>query len=203
MQTGTWLIPPQYSLWSDRFWNSEYGHAYPPQEGLINREEKSLRHIAMVAKFSDDSKPKIHFKSKFALFQTSFIWSYSFAFNLSNVGETIWIESERTVSEGFLFPRTKQIVGIIWYPYKAHLIQRKWKGFLSPGTKQTVRNSEVSLLSGYCPKAGFDCIITCMVTGLKSEDPVGRAAFKTAIWKTYWRHRVTGTEEQVGQKKRL
>ncbi|XP_073242754.1 PH domain-containing protein DDB_G0267786-like [Porites lutea] len=33
--------------------------------------------------------------------------------------------------------------------------------------------------------------------GLKSEDPVGRAAFKTAIWKTYWRHRVTGTEEQV------
>ena len=39
-----------------------------------------------------------------------------------------------------------------------------------------------------------------MVTGLKSEDPVGRAAFKTAIWKTYWRHRVTGTEEQVGKK---
>lgn len=33
--------------------------------------------------------------------------------------------------------------------------------------------------------------------GLKSEDPVGRAAFKTAIWKTYWRHRVGGTEEQV------
>ncbi|XP_074614947.1 PH domain-containing protein DDB_G0267786-like isoform X2 [Acropora palmata] len=33
--------------------------------------------------------------------------------------------------------------------------------------------------------------------GLKSEDPVGRAAFKTAIWKTYWRHRIGGTEEQV------
>ncbi|XP_015774464.1 PREDICTED: PH domain-containing protein DDB_G0267786-like isoform X2 [Acropora digitifera] len=33
--------------------------------------------------------------------------------------------------------------------------------------------------------------------GLKSDDPVGRAAFKTAIWKTYWRHRIGGTEEQV------
>ena len=73
MQTVTWLILPQYSLWSDRFWNSEYVHAYPPQEGLINREEKSLRHIALVAKFLDDSKLKIHFKSKFTLFQTSSI----------------------------------------------------------------------------------------------------------------------------------
>lgn len=33
--------------------------------------------------------------------------------------------------------------------------------------------------------------------GMKSEDPVGCAAFKTAIWKTYWRSRVEGTEEQV------
>ena len=33
--------------------------------------EKSLRHVAMVAKFLDDDKPKIHLKSKFALFQTS------------------------------------------------------------------------------------------------------------------------------------
>ena len=73
MQTVTWLILPQYSLWSDRFWNSEYGHAYPPQEGLINREEKSLRHIASVAKFLDDNNLKIHFKSKFTLFQTSSI----------------------------------------------------------------------------------------------------------------------------------
>jgi len=35
---------------------------------------------------------------------------------------------------------------------------------------------------------------------LKSDDPVGRAAFKTAIWKTYQRHRVGGTEEQVRRK---
>ena len=38
-----------------------------------NREEKSLRHVAMVATFLDENKPKIHLKSKFALFQTSSI----------------------------------------------------------------------------------------------------------------------------------
>ena len=36
-----------------------------------NREGKLLRHVVMVAKFLDDNKPKIHLKSKFALFQTS------------------------------------------------------------------------------------------------------------------------------------
>ena len=36
---------------------------------MYNREERSLRHVAMVAKFLDDNKPKIHF----ALFKTSLI----------------------------------------------------------------------------------------------------------------------------------
>ena len=40
------------------------------------REKKSLRHVAMVAKFLDDNKSKRHVKSRFALFQTS-----SFLFN--------------------------------------------------------------------------------------------------------------------------
>ena len=39
----------------------------------MNRQEKSLRHVAVVAKFLDDNKTKIHLKSKFALFQTSSI----------------------------------------------------------------------------------------------------------------------------------
>ena len=34
----------------------------------VNREEKSLGYVAMVAKFLNDNKPKIHLKSKFALF---------------------------------------------------------------------------------------------------------------------------------------
>ena len=38
---------------------------------VSNREEKSLRHVAMVAKFLDDNKPKIDLKREFALFQTS------------------------------------------------------------------------------------------------------------------------------------
>ena len=40
---------------------------------FFNREEKSLRHVAMAAKFVDDNKPKHHLKSGFALFQTSSI----------------------------------------------------------------------------------------------------------------------------------
>ena len=38
-----------------------------------NREEKSLRHVAMVAKFVDDNKPKIHSKGEFTLFYPSSI----------------------------------------------------------------------------------------------------------------------------------
>ena len=36
----------------------------------INGEEKLLHHVAMVAKFLDDNKPKHHLKSGFTLFQT-------------------------------------------------------------------------------------------------------------------------------------
>jgi len=57
-------------------------------QSTLNREEKSLCHVATVAKFLDDNKPKIHVKSKFALFQTSLI--YSISCNLSNVGEILW-----------------------------------------------------------------------------------------------------------------
>ena len=37
---------------------------------LQNIEEKSLRHVAIVANFLDDNKPKRYLKSGFALFQT-------------------------------------------------------------------------------------------------------------------------------------
>ena len=40
-------------------------------------EEKLLCHIAMVAKFLDDNKPKHHLKCGFVLFQTSLI-SFNF-----------------------------------------------------------------------------------------------------------------------------
>ena len=35
-----------------------------------DREKKLLRHVAMVAKFLDDTNRKRHLKSEFALFQT-------------------------------------------------------------------------------------------------------------------------------------
>ena len=40
-------------------------------EHRVHREEKSLRHVAMVAKCLDDNKPIKSLKSPFALFQTS------------------------------------------------------------------------------------------------------------------------------------
>ena len=44
------------------------------KEGDISKEEKSLRHVAIVAKFLDDTvKPKTGLKSTFALFQSSSI----------------------------------------------------------------------------------------------------------------------------------
>jgi len=43
------------------------------QHYVVNREEKQLRHIAMVAKFLADNKPKKSLKSLFPLFQTSTI----------------------------------------------------------------------------------------------------------------------------------
>ena len=64
-----------------------------------NREEKSLYHIAMVAKFLDDNKPKILLKRKLLLHCFKLHRSYSISFNLSNVGEIFWVEFERTISE--------------------------------------------------------------------------------------------------------
>ena len=44
-----------------------------------NREEKSLRHVAIVAKFLDDNKPIKSLKSPFALFQTlPILFSFNF-----------------------------------------------------------------------------------------------------------------------------
>ena len=40
-------------------------------ELTLHREQKSLRHVAMVAKFLDDNKPIKSLKSLFALLKTS------------------------------------------------------------------------------------------------------------------------------------
>ena len=61
-----------------------------------NREKKSLRHIAIVATFLDDKKPKIHLKRELA------VWlklhrSYSIPFNVSIVGDISGVESEGTL----------------------------------------------------------------------------------------------------------
>ena len=81
--------------------NAEFCNGDTPREHRevmphysLYREEKSLRHVAMVETFLDDNKPKLHLLNEnshcFKLHR-----SYSLSFNLSNVGEIFWIESER------------------------------------------------------------------------------------------------------------
>ena len=63
----------------------------------VNREEKSLRHVALAANFLDDNKPKIHQKENLHRFKLH--RSYLISFNLSKVGEIFLVESERTISK--------------------------------------------------------------------------------------------------------
>ena len=58
-------------------WTS--GRSLPYKGVLKYREEKSLRHVALVAKFLDDSEPIKSLKSLFALLQTSPIF-FSFIY---------------------------------------------------------------------------------------------------------------------------
>ena len=72
----------------------------------------------MVAKFLDVNKSKRHLKSGFALFQTSLT-----LFNLPNVGEVSWVESERTVSK---FRKRKKIGVVLTYSIKRAIEIRKF-----------------------------------------------------------------------------
>ena len=56
---------------------------------LIDREEKSLRHVAIAAKFLDENKLRTSLNSLNShCFKRH--CSYSVSFNLSNVGEIFW-----------------------------------------------------------------------------------------------------------------
>ena len=85
------------------FWNGDTPREHRgvmPHYSLY-REEKSLHHVAMVETFLDDNKPKLHLLNEnshcFKLHR-----SYSLSFNLSNVGEIFWIQSERKRKRNFL-----------------------------------------------------------------------------------------------------
>ena len=62
-----------------------------------NREEKSLRHVAMVVKFLDDNEQKRHLKSEFTLFQNSSIL-FHFVLISEMLAKFSGVESERIVS---------------------------------------------------------------------------------------------------------
>ena len=72
-----------------RLWNSN---------SLSNREEKSLRHVAMVAKFLDDNKTKTPLK-KWIRTVSKFIDLIQFHLICKILAKLSGVESERTVSE--------------------------------------------------------------------------------------------------------
>ena len=72
-----------------RLWNSN---------SLSNREEKSLRHVAMVAKFLDDNKTKTPLK-KWIRTVSKFIDFIQFHLICKILAKLSGVESERTVSE--------------------------------------------------------------------------------------------------------
>ena len=59
------------------------------------REEKSLRHVPMEAKFLNDHKPKILLKTEFALFQTQSLLQFHLICQV--VANSSGAESHRTV----------------------------------------------------------------------------------------------------------
>ena len=64
--------------------NIQVGHLFRKTLFVnLHRKETSLCHVALVAKFLDDNKPKKLLKSLFELFRRS----YSVLFNLANLGE--------------------------------------------------------------------------------------------------------------------
>ena len=75
-----------------RLWHSNEKHLFIKcyQTNYLNREEKSSRHVAIVAKFLDDNKPKTSLK-KWIRTVSNFIDLVQFLFYLSNkVGEILW-----------------------------------------------------------------------------------------------------------------
>ena len=61
--------------------------------GMLKNREKSLRHVAMVAKFLMTTSQKRHLKGEFSLCQT-----LSILFNFIIIAKFSGIECERTVS---------------------------------------------------------------------------------------------------------
>ena len=65
---------------------------------LPNREEKSLRHVAIVATFLDDNKPKTSLK-KWIRTASNFIYLIQFYLMWQMLAKFSWVESERAVSK--------------------------------------------------------------------------------------------------------
>ena len=120
------------SFFSEKQWFNAYFY----------REEKSLRHVAMVAKFLDDSKPKIHLKVNYPCFKLH--RSYSISFTLSNVSEIFWGLIRRGVPE---FRKRKRNCVVFTYSVKRVREIRKFHVAVAQRWQKNVQKSMMHVQS--------------------------------------------------------
>ena len=128
---------------------------------VSNREEKSLRRVAMVAKFLDDNKPKIDLKREFALFQTTTIF-FTISFNLPKVGKIFWGESGRTVSE---FRKKKTKIFVLSSP-------TPWRGRRKLGTFSSLSQSSllklpIVVIQKFCYHGNVTSYFSCLLVHMQ------------------------------------
>ena len=83
---------------NDKDNESDHGKPNANGNGIDNREEKSLRHVAMVAKVLDDNKPKTSLKRRIRT-ASNFIDFIQFHLIWHMLVKFSRVESERTVSK--------------------------------------------------------------------------------------------------------
>ena len=169
--------------------------------------ERSLRHVAMVAKFLDDNKVNSHC---FKLYR-----SYSIYFNLSNVGKPLWgwgVESESTISK--FRKRKRKFLCCVHLPYTITRT-REIRKFHVAGVQRRLRHvqksvinvesccfANISRLLICCSRCRFCCFISIllwsrnfaiMVTDVTLFFPTGEQNNETAAMLVY-RKSLVGSE---------
>ena len=106
----------------------------------FNREEKSLRHVVMVAKFLDDNKPKMS-RTKWIRTSLNFIRLIQFYLIWQMLATFSQVESERTV---FKFRKKKYNICVVF----THSIKRacEIKKFHVPRVQPRQRNEQNGMM---------------------------------------------------------
>ena len=130
------------------------------------KEEKSSCHVAMVAKFLDDNKPKRHLKVDSYCFKLH--RSHLISFNLSNVGEIFWLNPKgRYVS---LEKETQNFCVVLTNSIKRAREIRKFYVAVVP---QQLRNVQQSVMHVQrCFFANLNLLLLCCLPSPLQKLPI-------------------------------